>query len=93
MELTIGIIMTIILLVIGVPVAFAFGGSLAYMTLALGYSPQMLLPYGFSKVNSVVLMAMPLFILCGGIMEKGGIGKSLVDLIEHFIGRIRGGPS
>ena len=24
-------------------------------------------------------------------MEKGGIGKSLVDLIEHFIGRIRGG--
>ena len=91
MELTIGIIMTIILLVIGVPVAFAFGGSLAYMTLALGYSPQMLLPYGFSKVNSVVLMAMPLFILCGGIMEKGGIGKSLVDLIEHFIGRIRGG--
>lgn len=91
MELAIGIIMTIVLLVAGVPVAFAFGGSLAYMVLALGYSPQMLLPYGFSKVNSVVLMAMPLFILCGGIMEKGGIGKSLVDLIEHFIGRIRGG--
>ena len=91
MVLAIGIIATVILLVVGVPVAFAFGGSLAYMVLSLGYSPQMLLPYGFSKVNSVVLMAMPLFILCGGIMEKGGIGKSLVDLIEHFIGRIRGG--
>lgn len=31
MELAIGIIMTIVLLVAGVPVAFAFGGSLAYI--------------------------------------------------------------
>lgn len=90
MILAAGIILILVLLICGIPVAFSFGGGLAFMIYALGYDPQTLTGYGFAQVRSVVLMAMPLFIICGGIMEKGGIGKSLVDLIEHFIGRLRG---
>ena len=32
-----------------------------------------------------------LFIMAGGIMDKGGIGDKLVDLVDTFVGRIKGG--
>jgi tripartite ATP-independent transporter DctM subunit len=56
-----------------------------------GYSPTMVLPYGFSQMNSIVLLAICLFIVAGGIMEKGRIGEKLIDFVEVFVGRIKGG--
>ncbi|MEG1998309.1 MAG: TRAP transporter large permease, partial [Clostridiales bacterium] len=43
------------------------------------------------KMSNMVLLAMPLFIMAGGVIEKGGLGKRLVDFIELFFGRIKGG--
>ena len=90
-----GLIITIFLLiftiVIGVPVVFAFGTSLIYMVVAMGYQSGALLSSGYSKLNTIVLLAIPLFILAGGIMERGNIGDALVGFINIFVGKIRGG--
>lgn len=91
MHLAITIILLIVFICIGVPVVFSFGASLIYAMITLGYQSGALLPSGYSRLNTVVLLAIPLFILAGGIMERGKIGDSLVRFINLFVGRARGG--
>ena len=45
----------------------------------------------FSGVDSYGLIAIPLFILIGEIMNSGGITRRLVDLAMAFVGSVRGG--
>lgn len=78
-------------LIIGIPVPFAFGASVIYMVVMLGYDPGFLLPVAYSKLSAIVLLAIPLFIMAGGIMERGKIGGSLVGVVEMIVGRIKGG--
>ena len=88
---TIGVVVLILLMVTGVPVAFAFLGSASIMASVGGYSTGGMVPYGFAKINSIVLLAMPMFILAGSIMEFGGIGEKLVNAGNKLFGRIKGG--
>ena len=66
----------------------AMAGAAAWLA-GRGSSPRR--TYGYAKASSAVLVAIPLFILAGSLMEKGGIGESLVGLAEIFVGRIKGG--
>lgn len=87
----IALLLLFVTLTIGIPVPFAFLASTAYLLFAGGYSPSFLLPYGFSKMSTSVLLAIPLFIMAGGIMERGKIGDKLVDLVDLFVGSVKGG--
>jgi len=89
-EIIIALLILCVLLALGVAVPFAFFASSAYLIYAGDYAPSFLLPYGFSQMSNVVLLAIPLFIMAGGLMEKGGIAKRLIDLVEVFVGRIKG---
>ena len=65
-------------LVIGVPVPLSFMASSAWLIFfggpdGMGYQATQLLPYGFAQINSVSLMAVAMFIMAGGIMERGRI--------------------
>ncbi|WP_147820210.1 TRAP transporter large permease [Salidesulfovibrio onnuriiensis] len=91
MTITLAILILVVTLFIGVPIPFAFFGSAAYLIFAGGYDPGFLLPYGFAKMNSIVLLTIPLFIMAGGVMDKGGIGDRLVDVVDTIAGRVRGG--
>ena len=91
MEVLVAFVILVALLLIGIPVPFCFGGAIIWMVLTLGYSPVMLLPTAYSKLSGVVLLAIPLFIMAGGIMEKGQIGEALVNWVSSLVGRIRGG--
>jgi C4-dicarboxylate transporter DctM subunit len=79
-------------LVMGVPVPFCFAGAVLLL-MAFGDfgSTSFLVGAGFNKLNSVVLIAIPLYILAGGIMGAGGIASRLIDLADSMIGRRRGG--
>jgi C4-dicarboxylate transporter, DctM subunit len=90
METIIGVVIMVVALIIGVPIPFSFGISIIFLTFSLGFQPDALLPSGYSKLGSVVLLAIPLFILAGGIMEKGKIGSAITGLVNLFIGRIKG---
>jgi tripartite ATP-independent transporter DctM subunit len=81
------------LLFLGMPVAFVLGiSSWVYFvtTGALNFLPILTLRL-FSGMDNFVLMAVPLFILTGDLMNRGGITNRLVDFSNMLVGRFRGG--
>lgn len=91
MNLLITFIILLILLLSGVPVPFSFGGAIIYLVAVLGADPFALFSTSYTQVSTVTLIAIPMFIMAGGIMEKGKIGGALVNWISIFIGRLKGG--
>ncbi|MFW3615557.1 TRAP transporter large permease [Billgrantia antri] len=87
------LIVLIILLLIGVTVPLAFGGIMVLLAGLGDFDVTGYLPSGHWKMNSVVLLAIPLFIIAGAIMERGRIADPLVRLAELLVGHIRGGLS
>ena len=82
-----------LLLVIGVSVPLAFGAVLILIAFFGGHDISGFMPAGHWKMTSIILLAIPLFILAGGIMERGKIALPLVQLAEILIGRFKGGLS
>lgn len=93
MEFTvlIAILMLVVLLIIGLPVPFVFATVVLFLAVVGVYDPAMLLHFGYAKINSMILLAMPLFIMAGGIMARGGIGERLVTFVEPLAAQIKGG--
>lgn len=80
------------LMILGVPVALTFVAAAAFLVMFGNYgSTTFLITAGYSKVSSVVLLAIPLYILAGGIMTQGGIAKRLLELADSMLGRFRSG--
>ncbi len=81
----------VVLLLAGVPIAYVLGVSaLAYLGLA--DLPLVLIPQRmFLGLNSFILVAVPLFILAGEIMNAAGITRRLIDFASFFVGNKRGG--
>src|SRR3546814_4324947 len=81
-----------VLLLIGMPVAFALGIASVFSVLMTGVVPVNYLPQTmFSSVDSYSLLAVPLFVFSGVIMEYGGLSKRLIDAAQSFVGHITGG--
>ena len=85
-----GLLLLIVLLILGVPVLYCFGWVIILYSMTLGYSALALIPTMYGKLGSFTLLSIPLFIMAGGIMEKGKIGDALVDLIEGLLYKIKG---
>lgn len=85
------LVFLLLLILLSVPIFLAIGLStvIAFITsnLPLFMIPQKM----FDGINSYVLLAVPLFMLAGSIMDQGGISKRLVDLSESLVGHFRGG--
>ena len=81
----------IIMICIGVSIPFAFGAVLIYYFVIMGGTPSTTISVGFSQLNSLVLLAIPMFVIAGGVIEKGKIGDALVNFIDMFVGHIKGG--
>ena len=87
----ISIIVLIIVLLLGAPIPFAFMGAILSIVVVGGYDYSFLVPYGYTSAGTILLIAIPMFILAGAIMEKSGIGEAIVNLADLFVGRIKGG--
>lgn len=81
-----------VLLLIGTPVAIAIGGaSLLSMFLSEGIPLEVGAQRLVAGLRSFPLMAIPLFILAGALMNDGGITRRLIDFAYAAVGSIRGG--
>ncbi|HCS72454.1 MAG TPA: TRAP transporter large permease [Clostridiales bacterium] len=90
--LTITLVLLILTLLLGVPVPLAFFGTAMLLFFASGdYQLSFLLSSGISKASTTLLFAIPLFIMGGGIMERGNIGSQLISLVELAVKRVKGG--
>src|SRR5699024_2945986 len=81
-----------ILLFAGVPVAIALGISVATSIILFTEIPlSIVIQSMYSSMNSFVMVAVPLFILAGIIMDEGGIAKKIFDFARSGVGWMRGG--
>ena len=81
------------MVLIGMPIAFALGiTGLIGLMLTMGTSLLMLVPQQiFSGMNSFVLMAIPLFLLSGELMNVSGITERIVAFTNTLVGHHKGG--
>jgi tripartite ATP-independent transporter DctM subunit len=88
------VISFIILLVIGVPIAFSIGIS-AVLTLLVGIDAipafTTLAQRMATALDSFPLLAIPFFVFAGQLMNKGGIALRLINLAKVLVGWIPGG--
>ncbi|MBZ4686589.1 MAG: C4-dicarboxylate transporter, DctM subunit [Clostridia bacterium] len=82
-----------VLLVFNIPIAVALGLS-AIAAITFGNTPIPPLVVAqrmFTSVDSFPFMAIPFFMLAGGLMEGGGISKRLINFAQSLVGPIPGG--
>jgi tripartite ATP-independent transporter DctM subunit len=86
------VVLFVLVLVLGLPVAFGMGVlALSYLLVA-GNVPLMTMPQKMvTGMDSFLLLAIPFFLLAGGLMNAGGITARLVDFSTTLVGHIHGG--
>ncbi|MDT9025596.1 TRAP transporter large permease [Rossellomorea yichunensis] len=82
----------LILMLIGVPIAFVIGIIALLGIFTVPYIPEVTVPMKMlNGIDSFVLLAVPLFILAANLMNHGKISQKLIDLSLTMVGHIRGG--
>lgn len=76
---------------LGMPLAFALGLAGMAGIIVGGFPMIQLSGKMVNSIDSFPLMAIPLFMLAGQLMLRGGIMERLIDLANSVVGRIRGG--
>lgn len=85
------VLVLIVLLTLGVPLPWCFGGALMVMYFIGDTIMKGNILWGVQQLGNPVLLAIPLFVLAGTIMSESGIAASLLRFVSAFIGHVRGG--
>lgn len=81
----------VLFLIMGVPVAISIGLSSLIGMMMAGLPFTYVAQTAFTAVNSFTVIAVPMFILSGALMEKGGLTDRLIDLSKQIVGGAPGG--
>lgn len=92
----IGIVMFVVallMLLVGFPVAFTFGGvALAFGVFAEGAEIFAFMPFRIQSImQNTTLMAVPLFIFMGIVLQKTRLAEQLLEAMGKLFGGVRGG--
>lgn len=92
MEISILIVPFFLLVILGVPICFSLGGSgILYLVLN---NPDFLVAFPqrvWAGTNSFVLIALPMFVLAGELMNRGGITQRIIRFCLYIVRPFRGG--
>jgi tripartite ATP-independent transporter DctM subunit len=80
-----------VLCALGMPVAYALGLAAVLAALWIDIPLEAVMLKVSDGTDDFALLAIPFFILAGGIMAEGGLAERLVNLAKVFVGFIRGG--
>lgn len=80
-----------VLMILGVPIAFAMGASALFYILIEGISLEIVTQRFFTSTQSFAFLAIPFFILMGSIMEHGGVAKRIINLANSLVRSLPGG--
>jgi tripartite ATP-independent transporter DctM subunit len=78
----------------GVPIAFSFGiSTMAYMVFTTTIPLSVVVSQMDQGMSSIELLAVPMFVALGLLLEMTGIARALVDFLSALVGHFRGGLS
>jgi tripartite ATP-independent transporter DctM subunit len=80
-----------LLCLMGMPVAYALGLAAILAALWIDLPLEAIMLQTSAGMSGFSLLAIPFFILAGGIMAEGGMAERLINLAKVFVGFIRGG--
>jgi len=83
-----------VLVLSGMPIAFAFGlATLGYISLTTSTPTMVIVGRMDEGMSHLILLAVPLFVLLGLLMEMTGIARAIVNFLASLLGHVRGGLS
>lgn len=91
MNIWIMFLLFIIFMIVGMPIAFSLGVSSLLYLMTNGMSLTLVAQKMTVSLDSFVFVALPLFILCGELMNTGGLTRRLVNFSKVLVGRLKGG--
>lgn len=90
--MTLMFILMALFLFIGVPIGASIGLSIVVMNMVTPFTTmEYLSQYFYAGVNSFTLLSLPFFIICGSLMDTGGLSKRLINIANSLIGNVTGG--
>jgi tripartite ATP-independent transporter DctM subunit len=82
------------LVLLGVPIAFSFGlATFGYIALTTTTPSVVLVGRMDEGMSHLILLAVPLFVLLGLLIEMTGIARAMVTFLANLLGHVRGGLS
>lgn len=91
LQIALIIVGIVALMLLKVPIGFAFGTGAVVMMLVFGIDPQWAMPSAFKTLMSFVFLALPLYLLLGMVASSSGIAERISNFVVSLIGRLRGG--
>lgn len=85
------VLLLILLIFIDLPLFACFAITCFGMIYAFDLGTSFAIPAIFVNLNSFTLMAIPFFVISGGLMAESGMSKMIVNFVNSIIGRIKGG--
>lgn len=91
MLFVLAILLIIGLILIEVPIGFAFGIGALFYGFVAGIDISFHATAGYTQISAFTLLAIPLFIYAGSLMGAAGISDRLLAFVNAFVGRTKGG--
>lgn len=85
------ILFLFIIFLLGFPIAFSLGIISLAQIINDGYPTIVVIQRMFTGADSIALTAIPLFILSGNLMYRGGMSKKIVDFADTLLGHLPSG--
>lgn len=85
------IVLVLLFIVMGIPIAFSIAFASLVYVLIMGIPLNVVAMTMVRSLDSFALLSVPLFVLAGSLMGKGGITTRLVNIADSFVGHIYGG--
>ena len=88
------VVLVALAVAIGVPIAFAFGvATLSYLALVTHVPLIIVMGRMDEGMSHIILLAVPLFVFLGVLIEMTGLARAMVDFLASLLGHVRGGLS
>jgi tripartite ATP-independent transporter DctM subunit len=79
---------------IGVPIAFTFGiATISYLSLTTSLPATIVINRMDDGISNMLLLAVPMFVFLGLLMEMTGIARAMVNFLAALVGHVKGGLS
>jgi tripartite ATP-independent transporter DctM subunit len=86
------VVMVAMCVVLGLPIAFAFGiATLAYLIFTTTAPLTIVVSRMDEGMSHIILLSVPLFVFLGALIEMTGLARAMVDFLATLIGHVRGG--